>query len=71
MQIAGGPFAFKNKIRPTAVKLLWEKLSFWIVEVLKSQKVSRRKCKSQRLAGGRLMGQYFHAGGPSTQPRQL
>ena len=38
-EVAGGAFAFKNKIKPNSIKALWEKLSIWIADVLKSQKV--------------------------------
>ena len=39
VEVASGTFCFKNKIKPANVKLLWEKLSRFILDTLKSQKV--------------------------------
>ena len=36
--VASSAFAFKNKIKAASVKLLWEKLSHYIVDALKQQK---------------------------------
>lgn len=51
-EVVSGPFAFKNKIKLGSVKCLWEKLSLWIGDVLKSQKVRQRErhpCQKEHL----------------------
>lgn len=37
-EVAAGTFAFKNKLKALSIKLLWEKLGFFIAETLRMQK---------------------------------
>ena len=37
-----GAFAFKNKVKAPSVRLLWDKLSIFIAETLRAQKVGAR-----------------------------
>ena len=58
-EVVAGPFAFKNKIKPSSVKSLWEKLSLWICDVLKSQKVRQRGTRGRGHSGPQLNACFY------------